>query len=57
MIPQDPRILLSFINTKLRDGKMNFKELCEELQDNKEAISTVLAAIDYHYSSQQNQFI
>ena len=34
MIPEDPVILLSFVNTKLRDEYPNLDELCASLGEN-----------------------
>ena len=47
MIPQDPVMLLSFINLKLRDF---YGSLEQEITDK-------LAAIDYHYDEERNQFV
>ena len=57
MIPNDPVILLSFMNLKLRDFYPNLDVLCEDLQISKEDITQKLAGIDYHYDAQSNQFI
>ena len=35
MIPEDPVILLSFVNTKLRDEYPNLDELCASLGENR----------------------
>ena len=51
MIPQDPVMLLSFINLKLRDFYGSLKQLCEQ------EITDKLAAIDYHYDEERNQFV
>jgi len=57
MIPNDPVILLGYVNTKLRDYYSSMDKMCEDLQlDNKE-ISEKLAGIDYHYDRKRNQFV
>ena len=56
-LPRDPIILLSFVNTKLRDEYSSLSELCAALDADREALEAVLAGLDYHYSPQQNQFI
>lgn len=56
MIPKDPVMLLSFMNLKLRDYYPSLKVLCEELQLEEEEIKTRLAAIDYFYHAELNQF-
>lgn len=57
MIPQDPAILLSYINTQLRDYFSSLDSLCEERELSKEEITEKLAAIDYHYDEVANQFV
>ena len=57
MIPQDPVMLLSFINLKLRDFYGNLEQLCDDLDVNKQEITEKLAAIDYHYDEERNQFV
>lgn len=57
MIPNDPVMLLSFVNLKLRDYYGSLESLCEDLDVNKEEIVSKLASIDYHYNSERNQFV
>lgn len=57
MIPSDPVMLLSFVNLKLRDYYGSLDDLCEDLDADKENILSILDKIDYHYDSEQNQFI
>ena len=57
MLPKDPVILLSVVNTKLRDGYKSFSALCDDLGVNPTEISEKLALIDYFYDPEQNQFI
>ena len=54
-LPKDPMLLLSVINTKLRDYYPNL--LCEELQIDSETLKKRLAEIDYEYDPEQNRFI
>lgn len=56
-LPKDPAILLSFINTKLRDEYPDLDELCAALDTDRAELESALAGLDYHYSSQRNQFI
>lgn len=56
-IPSDPVILLSFLNTKLRDFYPDLDALCDDLQQDKTALAQKIAAIGYTYDSDQNQFI
>lgn len=55
-IPNDPIMLLSFLNMKLRDFYPNLDALCQDLELDKDAITDKLAAIDYHYDETLNRF-
>lgn len=57
MIPNDPVMLLSFVNLKLRDFYGSLDALCEDLDADKAQIVQKLAAIDYHYNEERNQFV
>lgn len=56
-IPNDPMVLLSYINTKLRDDYSSLDELCKSLCIDKEELKTKLSAIGYEYNSELNKFI
>lgn len=56
MIPQDPVILLSFVNTRLRDEYPSLDELCASLGANRAELEDELAAIGYTYDAGHNQF-
>lgn len=56
-MPKDPAMLLSFVNMKLRDFYGSLDNLCEELDADKQEVMDRLAAIDYHYSEERNQFV
>ena len=57
MLPQDPIILLSYLNTKLRDFYSSPDALCDDLQVDKDAIIRSLAAIGCQYDPELNQFV
>ena len=57
MIPNDPVILLSFVNTKLRDEYAGLDELCAALDADRARIEAALAAIDYRYDPVLNKFV
>ena len=57
VIPNDPVILLSFLNTRLRDQYDSLSALCDNLEQDETAITQKIAAIGYTYDSDQNQFI
>lgn len=56
-IPKDPVILLSFINTQLRDFYPDLDDLCAALSLNKEELVNKLCSINYEYNVEQNKFI
>ncbi|WP_026653588.1 DUF4250 domain-containing protein [Butyrivibrio proteoclasticus] len=60
MIPQDPVMLLSFINMKLRDNYSSLEALADDLDLSSEdikAIVTKLEGIGYTYDEAQNKFV
>lgn len=57
MIPSDPIMLLSFINLKLRDYYGSLEALCEDMDVSQTEITEKLAAVNYHYDAEKNQFI
>ncbi len=57
MIPNDPVMLLSFVNLKLRDFYKDLDSMCEDLDVDKDEIVQKLGTIDYHYDKEQNKFV
>jgi len=55
--PKDPAILLSYINTKLRDDYSSLDKLCQRLNIDREDLENTLASIEYIYNEKQNRFI
>ena len=55
-IPKDPVMLLSYINTQLRDFYPSLDELCASLMISKEEIIKTLESIDYIYNAKTNRF-
>ena len=49
-------ILLSYVNTKLRDRYDSLSELCEDLDTEQEALIASLAAVGFQYDKEKNQF-
>ena len=56
-LPQDPIMLLSYINTQLRDFYPSLDELCQSLNVSKEQIVQKLSSIDYKYNKDLNKFM
>lgn len=55
--PNDPVMLLSFVNTKLRDYYSSLEQLCEDMQLDQKQIIEKLELIDYTYDLKKNQFV
>ena len=56
MIPQNPVMLLSFVNTKLRDEFDSLEAFCDYYDVSQEEIVEKLKQIDYYYQKNINQF-
>ena len=54
-LPRDPMLLLSVVNTKLRDYYHSLDALCDDMNVNKEEIISALKLIDYAYDSDIQQ--
>lgn len=57
MIPQDPFILLSYLNTKLRDFYPDLDTMCLELSLKKKEIIEKMQSVDFIYDPETNQFV
>ncbi len=57
MIPQDPIMLLSFVNMKLRDFYSSLDNMCDDLDISKEEIQEKLSRVGYEYDPSHNKFI
>lgn len=55
-IPNDPAILVSFLNTQLRDFYPSLEEFCKANDADQQEIEAKLAQIGYHYDETQNRF-
>ncbi|WP_036606780.1 DUF4250 domain-containing protein [Oribacterium sp. P6A1] len=55
-IPKDPFILMSYINTQLRDNYDSLESLCSALDLDRASLEKTLASVDLHYNSSTNQF-
>jgi len=56
MIPNDPAMLLSYINMKLRDEYDSLKALCEDLQIDEGGLREKLELSGYIYDEATNKF-
>ncbi len=50
-------ILLSLVNTKLRDFYPSLDSFCEDADISKDEIIQKLSAIDYTYNAELNKFV
>lgn len=57
MIPKDPVMLLSYINTQLRDFYDSLSAFCSATGCDETEIVAKLKSIDYEYDEKTNQFI
>ena len=55
-LPEDPMMLLSAVNMKLRDTYASLDELCEDMDVNKEVLVKKLADAGFEYSEENNRF-
>ena len=55
-LPKDPVMLLSYLNTQLRDNYDSLEALCDALDADQTTRKATLAGIDYHYNRELNQF-
>lgn len=55
-LPKDPFMLLSFVNTKLRDFYPSLDAMCDDLNVEKNNILQTLSAIGFEYDKDFNKF-
>lgn len=55
-LPNDPIMLMSVINTKLRDQYSSFDALCDDMGLDKQIIIDKLASVGYNYDEELNKF-
>ena len=57
MLPKDPVLLLSVVNTRLRDLYASLDELCAAEDADRSGLEKTLAALGYAYDAGQNRFL
>lgn len=55
-LPKDPILLLSVVNTKLRDYYPSLDALCDDMDVSREVLEEKLGMIDYRYDAEKNRF-
>lgn len=56
-LPKDPVLLLSYVNTQLRDFYASLQDFCAAADVREEEIREKLAGIDYRYDETTNRFV
>lgn len=56
-LPRDPMMLLSFVNTRLRDDGIDLDDFCTQFDTDRQTMEERLAAVDYHYDKNLNRFV
>lgn len=56
-LPQDPIMLLSYVNTQLRDYYSSLDDFCVSLDVSRAELEEKLAAADYEYDAEKNAFV
>ena len=56
-IPKDPFMLLSYLNTQLRDFNPSLEDCCRSLSLDQGQVREKLKHIDYLYDPEKNQFV
>ncbi len=56
-LPNDPAMLLSAVNMKLRDFYSDLGALCADLGESRTEIEEKLASIGYTYDEKANRFV
>jgi len=57
MLPNDPNILLSWVNMKLRDEYSSLDDLCAALDEDEDALRSRLKDAGWRYDESLNQFV
>ena len=55
-LPEDPMMLFSFINMKLRDNYASLDELCDDMEVDKQMLLTRLQEVGFEYNPEANKF-
>lgn len=56
MLPNDPIMLMSVINTKLRDIYPSLDDLCEDMDISRSELEEKLRTAGFEYDPEQNRF-
>ena len=56
-LPQDPIMLLSYVNTQLRDNYSSLDDFCSGMGVDCSELEEKLRAVNYEYDAQRNAFV
>ena len=56
-LPEDPVMLLSIVNMKLRDQYASLDDLCDDLNVLSVELEEKLGEIGYFYNAKENRFV
>lgn len=57
MLPQDPNMLYSYLNTQLRDTRLPLESLCEYLDLDYAEVCARLSAAGLRYEADSNRIV
>ncbi len=55
-LPNDPIMLLSVVNMKLRDFYSSLEEMCEDMDIDMDEVRSRLGSVGFEYDKEQNRF-
>lgn len=55
-LPQDPMMLYSFVNLKLRDRYTSLEDMCDDLSIDIQELCERLVTAGFEYSREHNKF-
>lgn len=56
-LPQDPIMLLSYVNTQLRDNYPSLDDFCASMDTDRKELEEKLGAVNYAYDEEKNAFV
>ena len=56
-LPQDPIMLLSYVNTQLRDNYSSLDDFCVSMDISRDELEQKLKAVNYEYDAAKNTFV
>lgn len=57
MLPRDPMILFSYVNTQLRDHHIGLDDFCAEENVDRTELCRTLREVGFEYDPETNRFV